>query len=76
MGLSIASPCVFRLRKPLGNRKWQRASIILEPRSAYILSGEARWHWEHSIPPVEHRRYSLTFRNLRHAALRDGPHRS
>jgi alkylated DNA repair dioxygenase AlkB len=76
MGLSLVSPCVFRLRKPLGDRKWQRASISLEPRSAYILSGAARWQWEHSIPPVDQRRYSLTFRNLRHGALRNGAHRS
>lgn len=44
MGVSLVSPCMFRLRKPLGDRKWQRASISLEPRSTCILSGAARWH--------------------------------
>jgi hypothetical protein len=63
-GLSIAS-CVFRLRKLLGPGKWQRVTRRLEPRSAYLLSGPARREWEHSIPPVEALRYSLTFRNLR-----------
>jgi alkylated DNA repair dioxygenase AlkB len=43
MGLSLASPCSFRLRKALGNGKWRRVSLPLEPRSAYLLSGPARW---------------------------------
>jgi alkylated DNA repair dioxygenase AlkB len=65
MGLSLASACLFRLRKALANGKWQRESVRLEPRSAYFLEGPARWDWEHSIPPVEALRYSITFRNLR-----------
>jgi len=68
MGLSLASACNFRLRKPLDERKWQRVSLRLEPRSAYLLRGAARQEWEHSIPPVESLRYSVTFRNLRSPA--------
>jgi alkylated DNA repair dioxygenase AlkB len=64
MGLSLMSPCSFRLRRALGNGKWQRITFCLEPRSAYFLSGPARWEWEHSIPPHEQLRYSITFRNL------------
>ena len=64
MGLSLASACNFRLRKPLDEGKWQRVSLRLEPRSAYLLKGAARREWEHSIPPVESLRYSVTFRNL------------
>ena len=52
MGLSLDSPCTLRLRKPLANGKWQRAAVVLEPRSAYFLEGPVRWEWEHSIPPV------------------------
>jgi transcription elongation GreA/GreB family factor len=26
----------------------------VEPRSAYVMSGPARWDWEHSVPPVDH----------------------
>jgi alkylated DNA repair dioxygenase AlkB len=66
MGLSLASSCSFRLRKSLGNGKWERMKLQLEARSAYLLSGPARQEWEHSIPPVDALRYSLTFRNLRH----------
>ena len=65
MGLSLGSSCTFRLRKRLRKGNWQRASLRLEPRSAYLLDGPARWEWEHSIPPLETLRYSITFRNLR-----------
>jgi DNA oxidative demethylase len=37
----------------------------LEPCSMYILSGSARFHWEHSIPKVKGTRYSITFRTLK-----------
>ena len=71
MGLSLASACNFRLRKPLDKGKWRRVSQRLEPRSAYVLQGAARWQWEHSIPPVESLRYSVTFRNLLSRARTD-----
>ena len=44
---------------------WVRAEVMLEPRSAYLLRGAARSEWEHSIPPTERLRYSVTFRTLR-----------
>ena len=37
---------------------------IPSPRSLYRLRGEVRSEWEHSIPPVEALRYSVTFRSL------------
>ncbi|MBY3488945.1 alpha-ketoglutarate-dependent dioxygenase AlkB [Rhizobium laguerreae] len=63
VGLSLLSPCTFRLRRRAGS-KWQRVSLTVEPGSAYLLSGAARSEWEHSIPPVEKLRYSITFREL------------
>jgi alkylated DNA repair dioxygenase AlkB len=65
VGVSILSPCVLRLRRKAGERKWERANLTAEPRSAYLLTGPARSEWEHSIPPVDALRYSITFRNLR-----------
>ncbi|HEV2764044.1 MAG TPA: alpha-ketoglutarate-dependent dioxygenase AlkB [Pyrinomonadaceae bacterium] len=65
VGVSLLSPCVLRLRRKAGERRWERANVVTEPRSAYLLSGPARWEWEHSIPQVEALRYSVTFRNLR-----------
>jgi alkylated DNA repair dioxygenase AlkB len=63
LGVSLLAPCTFRFRKKT-DYTWKRASMILEPRSAYVLSGVARTEWEHSIPPVESLRYSITFRRL------------
>lgn len=65
VGISLHAPCVLRLRRKVGEKKWERANVLAEPRSAYHLSGQARSAWEHSIPQVEALRYSITFRNLR-----------
>ena len=66
IGVSLLASCVFRLRRELrGGGSWERASLTAAPRSAYLLSGASRTEWEHSIPPVEALRYSVTFRNLR-----------
>jgi alkylated DNA repair dioxygenase AlkB len=65
VGISLLSPCVFRLRRRVGERRWDRVSLIAEPRSGYILSGSVREDWEHSIPSVNALRYSVTFRNMR-----------
>jgi alkylated DNA repair dioxygenase AlkB len=63
VGISLISSCRFRFRRKHAG-KWQRADAVLEPRSAYLLAGPARTEWEHSIPPIEHLRYSITFRNF------------
>jgi alkylated DNA repair dioxygenase AlkB len=63
VGVSLLSACTLRFRRRVGNR-WERASILAEPRSAYLLRGPCRTEWEHSIPAVEQRRYSITFRTL------------
>ncbi|HYD18692.1 MAG TPA: alpha-ketoglutarate-dependent dioxygenase AlkB [Patescibacteria group bacterium] len=71
VGLSLASPCTFRLRRPEG-AKWTRVNFLAPPRSSYFMEGPARWDWEHSIPPVEDLRYSITFRNMRRAPDKSG----
>jgi len=63
VGISLLASCVFRLRRKAGE-KWERVSVIAAPRSMYLLSGPSRTEWEHSIPPVDSLRYSVTFRNL------------
>jgi len=65
VGISLLSPCVFRMRRAVGKKKWERFNLVAEPRSAYFLSGPARFEWEHSIPQMDALRYSITFRNLR-----------
>jgi alkylated DNA repair dioxygenase AlkB len=64
IGVSFCSSCRFRLRRKM-SAGWQRASVTVEPRSAYLLRGPARTEWQHSIPPAERLRYSVTFRSFR-----------
>lgn len=63
VGISLLSPCVFRLRRKKGTH-WERRNLTAAPRSIYLLRGPARTEWEHSIPAVEKLRYSITFRNV------------
>ena len=63
VGVSLLAPAIMRLRLSKGT-SWIRKSQDLQPRSIYMLDGEARKKWEHSVPPVESLRYSLTFRTL------------
>jgi alkylated DNA repair dioxygenase AlkB len=74
-GLSLASACKFRFRRKTGSEteskmgsetgsKWERFTLEAQPRSLYMMSGESRHAWEHSIPPVDATRYSITFRTM------------
>ena len=67
VGVSLLAPATMRFRRADGSR-WQRISHAVKPRSIYILSGEARTEWEHSIPPLTELRYSVTFRTLAEAS--------
>jgi alkylated DNA repair dioxygenase AlkB len=62
-GLSLAAACPFRFRRKSGKR-WERFTLDVQPRSLYLMTGEARWSWEHSIPAMAALRYSVTFRTL------------
>jgi alkylated DNA repair dioxygenase AlkB len=63
-GISLGSACRFRFRRRKGDG-WERSTLNAEPRSIYLMDGEARREWEHSIPPVEQHRWSITFRTMR-----------
>ena len=65
IGVSLASPAMmaFRRRRPDG--RFDRVKLPLQPRSAYLLSGEARSGWQHGITAHDTLRFSLTFRSLR-----------
>jgi alkylated DNA repair dioxygenase AlkB len=73
-GVSLLSACTMKLRPYVragmrmtgpGGRRRATHAITLDPRSAYIMAGEARNAYEHHIPPVATQRYSITFRTLR-----------
>jgi DNA oxidative demethylase len=61
VGISLGSAATLNLRKggPDGEHV---LPIALPPRSMYLLQDEARHIWEHGIPPVEQKRWSITFR--------------
>ena len=63
VGISLGTPATlrFRRRRPGG---FDRESLDVAPRSAYLLAGEARWDWEHRITPGDELRFSITFRTL------------
>ena len=61
ISLGVAATMRFRRRKPGG---FDRANVPLPPRSAYHLSGEVRYDWEHSIAEMDVTRWSITFRSL------------
>jgi DNA oxidative demethylase len=66
VGVSLGAPARLRLRR--GGRDDRKLyEVPLDRRSAYVLAGDARWSWEHHVPPVKELRYSITFRSLRTA---------
>ena len=70
-GVSLLSACRMRFRPyrspsaPAPTRRSATHDIVLDRRSAYLLTGESRQAYEHHIPPVAQLRYSVTFRTLR-----------
>jgi alkylated DNA repair dioxygenase AlkB len=63
LGVSLGSACPFRFRRK-EDRGWTRFTFDAAPRSLYLMDGEARLVWEHSIAPVAQPRWSITFRTM------------
>jgi alkylated DNA repair dioxygenase AlkB len=70
IGISLHGPARMRVRRYPPKPRERSIAIELAPRSIYRLEGEARWDWQHSIPPTRALRYSITFRSLRKPAAR------
>jgi alkylated DNA repair dioxygenase AlkB len=64
VGISLGSPARMRFRRDVGGER-RAFELELEPRSGYVLAGEARTAWQHHVPPTKALRYSITFRTLR-----------
>jgi hypothetical protein len=70
-GISLLSPCRMKFRpyrspgEAIAARRVATHEIILERRSAYLMTQAARTAYEHHIPAVKAMRYSVTFRTLR-----------
>ncbi len=63
IGISLGASATLRLRRRTASG-FERSAQPLDPRSLYRLSGPARHLWEHSIPPLDRLRWSITFRTL------------
>lgn len=66
IGVSLLGRARMRFRPwpPQPNER-ARSTIELEPRSAYLMRGPARWMWQHAVSPTRELRYSITFRSRR-----------
>jgi alkylated DNA repair protein (DNA oxidative demethylase) len=64
VGVSLRSACLLRFQRGQGGER-RVFEQVLEPRSAYVMTGPSRSAWQHSIPAVPEERYSITFRTLR-----------
>lgn len=63
IGVSLLSECRLRFQRGRGASR-QTAAMTIAPRSAYVLDGDARYEWQHCVPPTKALRYSVTFRTL------------
>jgi alkylated DNA repair protein (DNA oxidative demethylase) len=64
IGVSLLSSCRMRFQRGKGEER-ETYALELAPRSAYVLAGQVRWQWQHSIPATKRLRYSITFRTLK-----------
>jgi alkylated DNA repair dioxygenase AlkB len=71
IAISFLSSCILRFRRRQ-SAGWERAAREVAARSAYLLRGAARHEWQHSVPPVDRLRYSVTFRNFAPDQAPDG----
>jgi alkylated DNA repair dioxygenase AlkB len=70
LGVSLLGHARLRFRPwPPADRQRATWKVDLEPRSAYLMRGAARWQWQHAVSPTRELRYSITFRT-RNAQLR------
>ena len=67
IGVSLLGECRLRFQRGRGATRQTRSAAIA-PRSAYVLDGDARYEWQHSVPPTKALRYSVTFRTLQERA--------
>lgn len=67
IGVSLGGPATLRFRPYPYHPALQREVLALEvePRSIYLLQGDARWKWQHSVEPTKKLRWSVTFRDRR-----------
>ena len=73
IGISLGGTTDMAFRRRRLDQRFDRFRLPLGPRTAYLLSGEARDGWEHGIAAHAECRHSVTFRSLRQRERRDAP---
>jgi alkylated DNA repair dioxygenase AlkB len=67
VGVSLVGTATMKFRayphEP-GSRS-RALQLELPPRSLYVVEGDARWNWQHSVAPTRQLRYSITLRTRR-----------
>jgi alkylated DNA repair dioxygenase AlkB len=67
IGVSLGVPTTMVFHEPGSD---EERPVELPPRSMYLLAGDARHVWQHSLPPMQGTRYSITFRSFSAEGLR------
>jgi alkylated DNA repair dioxygenase AlkB len=67
VGISLLGTATMRFRPypHVPGRATKAFQLELPARCAYVLEGEARWNWQHSIVATKELRYSITLRTRR-----------
>jgi alkylated DNA repair protein (DNA oxidative demethylase) len=68
IGVSLLSNCLMRFQLKKNEKRFVYEQELASC-SAYILSGKARFNWDHSIPAVKKDRYSITFRTCSKSSI-------
>ncbi|MCP5402603.1 MAG: alpha-ketoglutarate-dependent dioxygenase AlkB [Novosphingobium sp.] len=63
IGISLGAPTTMQFSRQ-GEASALEVAIALPPRSMYLLAGDARHVWQHSLPPMAATRWSITFRDF------------
>lgn len=68
VGVSLGGSANLRFRPYPYEPGLQRKVVRLEvaPRSIYLMEGDARWGWQHSVEPTKELPWSITFRTKAH----------
>lgn len=69
IGISLGSAAVMTFSRP-SEDGGDSIDILMPPRSMYLMSGEARHVYRHSLPPVPATRWSITLRTFSADGLR------
>ncbi|MBW8754507.1 MAG: alpha-ketoglutarate-dependent dioxygenase AlkB [Sphingomonadales bacterium] len=67
IGISLGAPATMVFRH---QDSGEERPVALPPRSIYLLADDARYVWQHSLPPMQSTRYSITFRTFSAEGLR------